>query len=383
MIQCISVSNFRSIKDATIDLPDHFGAILGPNGAGKSNLIHALAYLKGLATGRNADEVAKEISFFIDELFNQSILVKDFEISCCLKINESVYKLEVRVALRNGTAPKNLEIVYETLQKKNENGEFDLIYKREQSSLKGKNNIDLPMTVDSKTMMLSLYKDKEEEVPAIKNFFVRLQICDFNDLDIRIPVGRISDSSDDESLANLLVSLKHNNPEMYKRFLILCKKFLPSVLGLGEVHSAKENSLPENERSYLVLLEEATLNTKLSLQSLSRGDLLTMYLIAMCMTIPENSTLIIEEIENSMHTARISELIKMLDGLTKKRDLQLIFTTHSAQIINMLALNSIIFVDKDRVKGSHYSLLGTSDKAAKITKYIEKGGSLKEYLDSI
>jgi AAA15 family ATPase/GTPase len=61
MIQCISVSNFRSIKDATIDLPDHFGAILGPNGAGKSNLIHALAYLKGLATGRNADEVAKDM----------------------------------------------------------------------------------------------------------------------------------------------------------------------------------------------------------------------------------------------------------------------------------------------------------------------------------
>ncbi|TVR07030.1 MAG: DUF2813 domain-containing protein [Salinarimonadaceae bacterium] len=40
-IKSISIKNFRSLKDCTIDF-DRYTSLVGPNGAGKSNILYAL-----------------------------------------------------------------------------------------------------------------------------------------------------------------------------------------------------------------------------------------------------------------------------------------------------------------------------------------------------
>ena len=67
---------------------------------------------------------------------------------------------------------------------------------------------------------------------------------------------------------------------------------------------------------------------------MSDGTLRCIATVAAILTIPEGSTLVIEEIDNGIHASRVQALIKNLSLLGEKRKIDIILTTHNPVLLN-------------------------------------------------
>ena len=80
--------------------------------------------------------------------------------------------------------------------------------------------------------------------------------------------------------------------------------------------------------------------TRVSARSLSDGTLRFLGELTALLTAPRGSVVLIEEIENGLHPARVHLLVQLLDALKKKRQIQVIATTHSPKVLEAVALVS-------------------------------------------
>jgi predicted ATPase len=130
----------------------------------------------------------------------------------------------------------------------------------------------------------------------------------------------------------------------------------------------------------MVLLEEADLKGRLSVKSLSAGDLRTLYIVASVMNLPSGSTFIVEEAENGLHPKRLTNLLEYLEMISVKRDIQIIYSTHSPIVINKLKAENVIFVEKDTPHGTRFHVLSDTEHVSNIKKLLEDGVPLAEYM---
>ncbi|MEX1361879.1 MAG: AAA family ATPase [Nannocystaceae bacterium] len=85
----------------------------------------------------------------------------------------------------------------------------------------------------------------------------------------------------------------------------------------------------------LVLIEKD--GARVSARSLSDGTLRFLGELTALLTAPPDSLILIEEIENGLHPARVHLLVELLTGLTAERGIQILATTHSPQVLGALA----------------------------------------------
>ncbi|NQU20596.1 MAG: AAA family ATPase [Candidatus Nealsonbacteria bacterium] len=96
-----------------------------------------------------------------------------------------------------------------------------------------------------------------------------------------------------------------------------------------------EQTPTDNVRVYLM---EGTGQGKLiSAPSLSDGTLRFMAILAAMLSAPEGSLFLIEEIETGLHPTRIHLLIELFEQFAESRNLQIIATTHSPQVLLSLS----------------------------------------------
>jgi len=382
MINSIGIKNFKSIKDIEVKLPS-FCAVIGCNAAGKTNLIQAINFIKRLVTGTDMYIAQRKICLLPQELFNFNELSKEifFRITIETK-NDRKYELVVKINLVNDRDLPQLAIRYEKLEKIIHNGgkkEKVKIYEREGEVLKNQEGKDIPLAVDSDVLAISVYKNSE--AIEVKRFFSNVFITEQEMIDSRKSIA----SMNEDSLAGLLVHLKHRDLDRYEQFKKIVSKILPDFNQFVEFDVEKKPGVKEDtseERSLLVLLEEKNLKGKLSMKSVSGGDLRTLYLIARAIDMKEGSSLFIEEIENGIHPKRLNDLLEHLDTISKRRDLQIIFTTHSPNVINNFKPSSILFVRKDKDKGTELKIIEEFSEIEPIKKFLNKGGKLLDYITS-
>lgn len=380
MYSSIDIINFKSIKKAIVKLPS-FGAIVGKNAAGKTNLIQAIRFIRDLAIGKTTSEAQRSISLIPNELFNFNEGNTDFEVDMTIKLkDESQYLFCVKIGLLNGSIkPAALTISQEKLYKYYDDNNKDIIYIRDNDSLKDKKEIGIPVAVDSNKVALAVYKTSETEL--VKEFFLNTVIPDVDVINNIESVAIGSTEQEYSNLASIIVSLHHNHPKTYENFQVIIKKFMPHFSSLIEIPSkgGEITESPEKE-NYLIVLEEHNLKQKLSMQSVSSGDLKTLFLIATTLNMEDYSTLIIEEIENGMHPKRIIDLIEQLETISKIKNMQILFTTHSPIVINRIAPSEVVLTDRDPDHGSRFTLLEESEQITKIKRYLQEGGNLTDYL---
>ena len=85
----------------------------------------------------------------------------------------------------------------------------------------------------------------------------------------------------------------------------------------------------------LVLVEKD--GARISARSLSDGTLRFLGELTALLTAPRGSLILVEEIENGLHPARIHLLVELLTGITAERDVQILATTHSPAVLGALA----------------------------------------------
>lgn len=378
----VNITNFKSIKGSTAKLP-FFGAIVGKNAAGKTNLIQAIRFIRDLATGATTAEAQKSISLIPNELFNEGST--EFTVDATIKLkDDSQYLLKVRVELTNGSVkPPVLVISHESLFKIKGDHNNDTIYTRDKDNLKDKNNLPIPLSVDSNKLALSVYKNPEiPDTELVKEEFAKTVIPDIESLNSSESLATDANNFGYENLANTIVGLHHNQQREYDEFQEIIRKLLPHYSSLVEIPSKVDGEPRESteKESYLVVLEETDLKKKLSMQSVSSGDLKTLFLIATSLSMQDHSTLIVEEIENGMHPKRIVDLLDHLATIARIKKMQILFTTHSPVVINSLSPTNVLLTAREDEKGTLFTLLEDSEQITSIKKYLQEGGNLTDYL---
>lgn len=91
--------------------------------------------------------------------------------------------------------------------------------------------------------------------------------------------------------------------------------------------------------------------------------------------------LIGEELENGLHYARIQSMVEILKYLSKKLKVQLLFTTHSPQILNFVSPREVIYCSKDG-DGSKYISLNDTDEYQKIKQELNIEPTSKDLFES-
>lgn len=118
--------------------------------------------------------------------------------------------------------------------------------------------------------------------------------------------------------------------------------------------------------------------TPMSARSLSDGTLRFMGYLAAMFSAPEGSLFLIEEIENGLHPTRVHLLVELFEQFAESRNLQIVATTHSSQVLLSLSdkalRDAVVFARVEDRPGTVTSRLGDLPHFDEVTQktHIDK-----------
>lgn len=376
MIKSLKIRNFKSINEAEVIFND-FNVIVGLNAAGKTNIISSLSFVRELARGLHTTEVYRKIATLPREVFNRFNTNAEFTVEATVADDENLFRFSIGVSLLNQQKRLPALIITHEKLEKCVDDIYQVVYEREENKLKDAKEKDIPLNVEATQLALPLYVNPDAK--RVRKIFTHIRIPSQEIMNARDTIV----SSSSPALAGILIKLKRD-PETYIQFQEIVSKLLPSFSSV--IDTAISNPrLEENSKEvdeYIVLYQEKNIKESLSMQSVSTGDIRTLFLIAVAVSLAPNSTLVIEEIENGIHPKRVADLIHHLNTISRIKKIQLVFTTHSPSVIDCVAPSDVIFVSKDNEEGTKVVTFRETKKMALIQDVLKDGGKLTDYIFS-
>lgn len=326
MLKRVSIQNFKSLKDVTLDL-QKVNLLIGPNNSGKTNFLKALEYV-GEDNANQIEPNRNKIAFSRKENQTISIQLKFDPKSPKNYTEEYYYVIECKISL-NGKVNKsawNQELTQSTSKTYSaDEGPFT------QSILK------------NKTGPLIIYKP------------------DPNKLSKPGVVGSGSDSVTAD--ASNLVGFLDLMLGKYRKSVFNCieddiHQCVPefSEISLEDAKPTDELKKEFGDKSFKRLgLTNSEQGITYWADELSEG---TLYFLALLCIINQPNppkVLLLEEPEKGIHPRRIYEVIQFIFELVEDKDIQVIMTTHSPTVVDMFKdmPESVFIFDKDDEGATH------------------------------
>ncbi|MFD2937939.1 AAA family ATPase [Spirosoma flavum] len=310
MLKRVSIQNFKSLKDVTLDL-QKVNLLIGPNNSGKTNFLKALEYLK---VNYRAFPQRQDVALTFNRMGNstQIFLTDDNEDPVHIDVTYNFYSEESSYKVYNSRVEFSGNGVVPNIQGQRELEQLFLgaqIYKPDPNKLIQPGPVGiLAETVNVDASNLIGFLDRMLGNKYRKSVFDRIQA------DLRTCVPEFDEVSlDDASPTKEL------------------KELFPS-------NSFKRLGLTNGNLGITYWADE-----------LSEG---TLYFIALlCIVNQPNppKLLILEEPEKGIHPRRIQEIMNFIRRLVAEKDIQVIMTTHSPMLLDEFAESpeSVFVFDKD------------------------------------
>lgn len=307
MLKRVSIQNFKSLKDVTLDF-QKVNLLIGPNNSGKTNFLKALEYM--LKDNTNQQETDFKRLVFNQNIENQILIQFEYE-------HDIEYKVKT---------------VFETkVNKKTEIIKSNWIYQDNQQSRHQRSDRGPydPNELKSKVGRITIYKP------------------DPNKLDKAGPVGLGEDRVNDD--ASNLVGFLDLMLSKYRRTtfnqievdLRMCvSEFTEINLDDVKLTDQLKKFYGEEKSGYSFKrlgLTDGRSNITYWADEISEG---TLYFLALlCIVNQPNppKVLLLEEPEKGIHPRRIEEIINFIFRLVDDKDIQVIMTTHSPLILDMFS----------------------------------------------
>jgi AAA domain, putative AbiEii toxin, Type IV TA system len=387
MISKIRVENFRSIRQAEVDLNEGFNVVFGRNGSGKTNLISAIFLLKRLVEGADIDSVISKMAPFSSEEFfywNHSKTEASFEIS--FNNHDSSYIFSYQVAHMRGDG--HIKVQSESLKKKVAGGEVAIYRRDREASFKGEDDMQIPYKTDPRKLMLTSFIDEMGETVKAVNILKRSLFVD--------PFPKTQDGMqvvfgskpDLETMDGLAVSLFIKNGGRFAKAVDTIQKIVPTFLAPtvtpigGKTESPKDGVSDDDVARYVVLWNEKDIDAQFSHHSFSHGDKRVIYLIFSLFNAEEGSFLAAEEIENGMHVGRIRKLLDVFRTQASNRNIQVLLTTHSLEMLEAVIATDAIYATKDPKAGTKFIHCQTSTDYESFKKDLGREPTMRELVES-
>ena len=384
MIKSFIFENFKGFDKAVLWL-EQVTTLIGSNASGKSNAIEGIQILSELATGR-------DLRVIFDESSGDSSVrggargccrfgTSSFILGCTVDLDEE-YDLLYRVKIGvSGRVTIDEEILYLI-----ENEKVDARYGKKvfRASVANCDSGDIlveynngkrgpnPNCVAIRSM--SVLSQMQGRLPRdIVNYDTMMQYIDLvqsslTKMFILDPVptlmrgySRIGDESlrrNCSNISSVLYDVRERNPKEWEAFCEIIK------------------DLPENEIKDIDFVK-TTINDVIMVQKeqngrntasidaarLSDGTLRCIAALCAVMSEPEGSVIAIEEMDNGIHPSRVIRLMKALTQVAKRRNIDLIMTTHNVTVLNGLT--------KEGVLGVSVVYRDTDNQASRIIPFLD------------
>ncbi|UHG91823.1 AAA family ATPase [Spirosoma oryzicola] len=319
MLKRVSIQNFKSLKDVTLDL-QKVNLLIGPNNSGKTNFLKALEYFE---FGVLQDNIAAERQSY-DFRFMRSASTLSIELTFQRNDEELTF-------LRKLTFSNQLDV--ESSQVNTRKG---VVYDRSET---GYPNASF---LRSRLNSLRVYKP------------------DPNKLNKPAPVGLGDDSvaADASNLIAFFDRIRDEYPESFAQIKADLAKCVPEFteINFQNVPSTDELVKQFGDKTFKRIgLTNGKQKTIYWADELSEG---TLYFIALLCIINQPNPpklLLLEEPEKGIHPRRIEEVINFIFGLADEKDVQVIMTTHSPAVVDMFKdmPESVFIFDKDDEGATH------------------------------
>ncbi|MGN9055817.1 AAA family ATPase [Bariatricus sp. HCP28S3_A7] len=383
MIKCFTFENFKSFEKAELDI-EALTTLIGTNSSGKSNAIEGIAILAKAATGI-------ELSTILDGTKSTGAVVRGgsrgcarfktnaFKLGCLIDLNDKkdlLYEIKIgvgdRVAIeeeglylvkKDTLGPKSNKI-FKTKKVESGRAEIKVQYKN------GSRGNDPDMICVRSSAILSqmvgkMRRDTEEEretvvwMERVINHLKNIRMMDPIPSEIR-EYARISD-----------IELRQNCDNLSAVLNEMCKDSSKKEQLLKVVRELPENDIEDIEfvetkiGDVIFALRERNLNSTelVDARQLSDGTLRCIAVLTAALIGEPGSMVMIEELDNGIHPARVYKLVEQLIAIGTERNIDVIITTHNATLLNSYKKDelmgvSVVYRDKER---------GTS----KIQSFIE------------
>ncbi|MCK8492350.1 AAA family ATPase [Spirosoma sp. RP8] len=322
MLKRVSIQNFKSLKDVTLDL-QKVNLLIGPNNSGKTNFLKALTKCNDLVKGGSVGT---------EDMFRKK---PSQNLSLRLIFNEKPFE-EIQGNFTH--------LIYRYLSE-NFTDEYKLYYGISDSLISEIQHTEFPSMRDS-----------------MQDFFSISSVYkpDPNKLDKPAPVGLGDDSvaADASNLIAFFDRIRDEYPESFAQIKADLAKCVPEFteINFQNVPSTDELVKQFGDKTFKRIgLTNGKQKTIYWADELSEG---TLYFIALLCIINQPNPpklLLLEEPEKGIHPRRIEEVINFIFGLADEKDVQVIMTTHSPAVVDMFKdmPESVFIFDKDDEGATH------------------------------
>jgi predicted ATPase len=358
MLKRVSIQNFKSLKDVTLDL-QKVNLLIGPNNSGKTNFLKALEYFgrdvklhstetdrNRIAYKRNAQDIIKVDFKFDTDKHNFDDIGYEYQVfGCQINPNGTVMRSNSYEDLTQPgiTIISTKESLFEQEVFKQKSGPL-IIYKPDPNKLTQPGpvgtgaetvNADASNLVGFLDLMLGKYRR-----PVFNRTEKDLQTCipEFDEINLEDapPTDELKKEFGDKSFKKIGLTNSHQ----------------------GVTYWADE---------------------------LSEG---TLYFLALLCIINQPNPpklLLLEEPEKGIHPRRIFEVIQFILRLSEEKDVQIIMTTHSPIVVDMFKdmPESVFIFDKDDEGATHVKNLQRDVIELETQKSKELGIESPHYTDSL
>ncbi len=347
MLKSFHLKNFKSYKDAEFNLSP-ITLIVGANASGKTNALEALRFMKRLAQGSRLDEIHQALNkrspfirggvqglFYLDaSSFEMEFVFGDAE----------EYKLQIAIEYNGESFVYAKEILTDSREKfplyeiVASSGEcVDVRYNDFNDEV-----LEKPIAQCSSQQAIFYQSlsgtSSMDKIPRISKL-LREQFSNIIFLSPK-PENMRSYASNqgnviNEDASNVSPILKqiYDNPETKDALFGILKDIAPNIRDIKFV----ETPLCD----VMLQLVEGFSERPIPATMLSDGTLRVLSITAALLSVPRGSILVFENIDNGIYPSYMKALLEKVYQYAKKRDFQVIITTHNPTLMNAIPQDEI------------------------------------------
>ncbi|MDX2077601.1 MAG: AAA family ATPase [bacterium] len=325
-IKRITIKNYRSIADLTVELPD-LTVLVGENGSGKSNFVDALRFLSDAIVNLS---FAIEKSGGIANIKYQSHGHYDdyeyFLIEVVIHINEDDYAYGIAISTTSST-----DMIQQEYCRKNDKTLFDYhngVWKTAPYHLpvgRLSNNLVLPLLTNYVEFENIYTFLKDIHIYAIHPNHLLSDFQRMNDNKILMENG--------ENLASILYHVQKNLSYIHDDII----EYLSKIVGIESIH------VKEIEPDYLLITLIHNNQNRFTLSQESDGTVRLLSLLTALYQPYRPSLTIIEEPELFVHSGVLAMVYDAIEESALHQ--QIIITTHSPDLITKFDAHAIRVVE--------------------------------------
>ncbi len=337
MLKKLKLERFKNFREAELSL-GNLTLLVGTNASGKSNIRDAFRFLHGISRDYTLAEIigekwieggalqwrgirggTKEIAFKGETNFalEVSLLIEEEGVK-----KEAIYRIEVDEN-RTGTT---LAIVAESLLV---SGEYFLDYREENTYHPHPDLMEFSYNYIAE-------KEEQETVNLVISDLSSMRFLDLNPEAMRLPSypGQTVLGDRGENLSSVLQEICES-PEQKQVLLEWIKELTPM--------DVKDLEFPSDFTGKILLTLVESNGEKISAYSASDGTLRFLAMSAVLLAPNPAKFYFFEELENGIHPSRLHLLIQLIEQQVERRNICLVATTHSPQLLRLLSKKNLEF----------------------------------------